>query len=160
MKGLRIKPTEADDIPAVMAIQKASYSCGYQEGQAVSLSILREFPQGCNFAFFDGKPAGYIFAHPWLKGEPRPLFLSQWSLPASPDCFYIHDVAVHPDMRSKGIAAALLEFSEGIARSLGLNTICLTAVQDSHTHWGKYKFETCRRLEYGGMVSYYMQKKL
>ena len=43
-----------------------------------------------------------------------------------PDCLYVRRVAVPPEYRGQGIADALMLHIEGLARSLGLDKVCLS----------------------------------
>lgn len=52
------------------------------------------FPQGCLVLVQTANVVGYGFAHPWLLRNIPPLDEFLGSLPSSPECLFIHDVAI------------------------------------------------------------------
>ncbi len=155
MSKLSLRTATEADLALILRIQAASYPNAYQEGVETFRSLVRLYPDGCRLA---GEDAGYIFSHPWRKGEPRPLNTSAWTLPAEPNCLYLHDLAIHPDRRSQGTAQTLVDYFFDHCRSLQLPEACLTAVQGSAAYWERHGFRIVEAVTYGGLPAFYMAR--
>ena len=67
---------------------------GLGERPEVFAEKLRLYPQGCLALALGERVAGYVFSHPWRIGDAPPLDAFLGALPASPDCLYLHDIAI------------------------------------------------------------------
>ena len=113
---------------------------------------MEQFPEGCA-ACVNAKDelVGYMFCHPWKKDSIVPLNCEDLVIPDDADCFYIHDIAVIPSYRRKGIARAFLGMAVIFARRNGFDEIKGVAVLDSHSYWAKRGFEVGDEIDYGGV---------
>jgi len=140
------------DLPGILAVQRACHPPALQEGAGAFARKLAGFPPGCLGLDGDGRLCAYVFCHPWPAGETVPL-----DGPATPsgagDCLYIHDLAVLPERRGTGAAAALLARVSALAGQLGLDRFGLVAVQDSGPFWIRQGFRAVRSFEYAPGVS-------
>ncbi|MBX9758173.1 MAG: GNAT family N-acetyltransferase [Beijerinckiaceae bacterium] len=150
MTMIDIRPLSQADVSAVGGIQRLLYRADLIEDLDSFQHKIDLFPRGCLGAFKGNELRAYVFSHPWKLGAPAPLNNADYRLPEGPDCYYIHDLAVHPDNRSEGIANAFIEALCTVAYREGLNTFSLTAVQDSEAYWARWGFAETGKLIYGG----------
>src|SRR5512138_915699 len=128
------------DIPAVLEIQAACYTELVPESQASLRAKLHASRSTCFIASVGDATAGYLIALPWVFASPPELNAGTCELPASPDCLYLHDLAVAPASRRFGVGRALVDaFFAELAR-LALARASLVAVQNSAPYWARYGF--------------------
>jgi N-acetylglutamate synthase-like GNAT family acetyltransferase len=65
---------------------------------------------------------------------------------AVPDCYYIHDLCVLPWAQGAGVGGALCERVLHVARTLGLESTFLVAVQGSAPFWQRSGFATIEKM--------------
>ena len=118
---------------------------------------MEQFPEGC-MACVNARDelVGYMFCHPWKKDSIVPLNCEDLVIPGSvdlrdADCFYIHDIAVIPSYRRRGIARSFLGMAVGMAIRHGYDEIKGVAVLDSDSYWTKHGFEVVEEVDYGGV---------
>lgn len=131
------RPMRTADLPGVMALAAVVHP-GFPEREAVFAERLRLFPDGCcvhGGTEFDG----YLVSHPWRAADPPALDTMLGQLPATAAVYYIHDLALHPALRGKGVAGAILR-GLGPARA-GLDGAELVAVNGSVPFWRHFGFE-------------------
>ncbi|MDK1286260.1 GNAT family N-acetyltransferase [Pseudoalteromonas umbrosa] len=126
---------------SILDIQEKSY----QEIGTEELEVL----QSKNYASSDtcfvclsnhGDVLGYVLAHPWSGIVPPKLFEP---LPNIAYCeyLYLHDMAIAPYSKGKGIGrAAALKLIE-IAQKKGIHKVSLVAVQGSDSFWSLIGFQ-------------------
>ncbi len=112
----------------------------YPEDRAVFAERVRLFPAGCFLAEEKGLPLGYGLSHPSLLGRSPPLNSLLGALPETPDCLYLHDLALLPEARRGGLGAALTLHLVSVAAQHGLDTLALTAVAGADSFWQKLGF--------------------
>jgi len=148
----------AADLPAVLALAER-LNPDYPEDAEVFAERLRLYAAGCwvldrsaNAAGEAGDElapppdtasniAGYIVSHPWRHGEPPALNARLGELPDAPTTYCIHDIALLPEVRGTGAAAAILNTLLGRARAAHLGTLSLVAVNNSASFWRHHGFE-------------------
>lgn len=140
------------DLSAVRAVASRVHP-DYPEDDAVFSERLRLYAAGC--WVLDrretgdsrigedrtGGITGYIISHPWRHGDAPPLNTLLGALPDAPTTYYIHDIALLPEARGTGAAAAILATLLGRARSAHLGTLSLVAVNNSTAFWRRHGFE-------------------
>ncbi|MBI0583511.1 MAG: GNAT family N-acetyltransferase [Methanomassiliicoccus sp.] len=152
-----VRPLRPSDLPEVLRVQRSAYAEEYLEPVEAFARKLDLFPPGALGAVEDGSLVAYLFCHPWTLGEAAPLHAADLALPTSPDCLYIHDLAVRADRRGRGLSADLVDAALGIARRMDLNACALVAVQLTEPFWARHGFRRDRRLEYPpGRAAAYM----
>jgi GNAT superfamily N-acetyltransferase len=156
-------PLAAGDIGEVLAVA-ARLHPGLPERAEVFAEKLRLCPAGCRKLVAGGKLVGYGLAHPWRLNAAPKLDAFLETLPASPECLYLHDVAVLPDGRGRGAARAYVEYLQALARSLGLGRLALVSVYGTIPLWEKLGFTAVSAgappLPSYGPSGAYMVKKL
>lgn len=135
-----IRLMSATDLPSVLAIQNACYMEQFRESRASLRAKLRASPSTCFIASLAGDSVGYLFAVPGESSNPPAWNAATCQLPASPDCLYLHDLAVLPGARRTGAGRALLgEFLTRL-RASSTQRAYLIAVQNSMAYWARHGF--------------------
>ena len=124
----------AEDIAAAKAIADRVHG-DHPEDEAVFADRLQLHPDGCRILEADGGIVAYILSHPWRAHTPPALNTVLGCLPDAPDTYYIHDIALLPQVRGTGAAASVVEAVAEDARTLGLATMSLVAVNGSAGFW-------------------------
>ena len=133
---VKIRETTRDDIPVLMALNRAAYPTLAEEnvvwGESHLHSHLRVFPQGQLVAEVGGKILGAVSSLLVDLG-PDPLRHHTWSgitdsgyftnHDARGDTLYGADVYVHPDSRDLGIGHALYEARRKLCRRINKRRI-------------------------------------
>jgi ribosomal protein S18 acetylase RimI-like enzyme len=115
--------------------------------------------------------AGYIQAQPFPRGTSNDvndlLELERWlakrqkkteKMPE--DVIYIHEIAVDPCHRGKGLTAPMTNYVDQLTASEGVSMTTLVSLGPALGFWQRNGFIRCRDIEYGGHVCYYMEKPL
>jgi ribosomal protein S18 acetylase RimI-like enzyme len=127
------------DLAAVSAIA-ARVHPDYPEDDAVFAERLALYPAGC-FVRANGIEAqGYLISHPWHLGRPPALNALLGALPAPATTYYVHDLALLPEARGSGAAAAIVTTLVGHARARQHHNISLVAVNNSVQFWQSHGF--------------------
>lgn len=161
------RPLTAEDLPGLLAVQRACYGDGYIESAAVYARRLAN-PAQCSWVIEqDGQVCGYLAAYGSVHGKVTPLH-GDFEAATSPDTLYLHDMAVLPVMAGQGLARALLAplWQPAVAR--GLKNSALVAVQGSQGFWERQGYavfflhdpEQRRRLAAYGQGAVYMRRAL
>ena len=135
------------DIPAVLEIQAACYTEVTPESKESLLAKLGASQLTCFVASLEDDTVGYLISVPWEFSSPPMLNAETCRLPSSPDCLYLHDLAVTPSARRFGAGRALVEAFLARLGKLDLGRASLIAVQDSASYWERYGFRTVRLSE-------------
>lgn len=118
-----------------------SVHLSYPEDAAVIADRVALYPNGC-FVLDDGVTLnGHLVSHPWVRRSLPALNATLGSLPAAPDCYYLHDLALVEAVRGQGHALSAIDLVVGETRACGLDTILLMAVGDAHGYWERVGFE-------------------
>ncbi len=129
-----------EDLHAVSAIAERVHPA-FPEDAAVFAERLALCPEGCFVAQVEGRPVGYLVSHPWRSGAPPALNARLGALPDAAACWYLHDLALLPEVRGGGLGRAALALVEHAARAAGLRSVELVAVSGSAPFWARLGFE-------------------
>lgn len=129
------------DLPAVFALSKQIHEA-YPESPDIARERLALAQQWCRVLTAGDAPCGYLVAHPWRRGAPPALDSLIGTLPVDPDCLYIHDLAIAPQRRGNGDAAALLASLKGEAFA-NYPVIALISTGPATGYWRKQGFTPC-----------------
>jgi ribosomal protein S18 acetylase RimI-like enzyme len=159
---MEIRTMAEADIAAVLEIQAVCYTEITPESDTSLHAKLSASQSTCFIASLDGTVVGYLISLPWECSNPPTLNAATCRLPPSPDCLYLHDLAVTPHARRSGAARALVEACLTRMRGLGLQRASLVAVQNSVSYWERYGFQAvppsvplqARLASYGTGVAY------
>lgn len=139
--SLKIRRMLPSDLPSILKIQSACYTEVEPESYESLLSKLRASPTTCLVAISSGSTVGYLLALPWSRLSPPTLNSDRCVLPRSPDCLYLHDLAVSPSARGRRIGDALFDRFLSTLRHFEFNCATLIAVQRSAGYWNRYGFQ-------------------
>src|SRR5512139_1433088 len=128
------------DLPAVLEIQAACYTEVTPESKESLHAKLSASQSTCLIASLEGDTVGYLISLPWDFSSPPVLNAETCRLPSSPDCLYLHDLAVTSSARKLGTGRALVEEFLIRFRGLDLGRASLIAVQNSAPYWERYGF--------------------
>lgn len=124
----------AEDLPALLVVQRACYGDGYIESAAVYARRLAN-PAQCSWVVEQaGRVCGYLAAYGSVRGAVTPLH-GDFEAAASPDTLYLHDMAVLPEMAGQGLAHALLAALWQSALAQELTSSALVAVPGLQGFW-------------------------
>lgn len=144
MSKLQIHSMQASDLDRVLLIQAACYTGDIPESRVSLAAKLFTSPSSCFVAKqFDGEVLAYLIALPWIVTEPPALNALSCELPVRPDCLYLHDLAVHPSVRTGGVGASLIERFLQRSSELDFSKTCLVAIQNSVGYWRRFGFHPC-----------------
>ena len=131
----------AKDIPVVHELSDRVHE-QYPERQEVLQEKFALFPRGCFTLKAAGENIilGYCFSHPWRDGAPPALDAFLETLTENPESYFIHDLTIHPSMRRRNLAGALLPNMVRIAKGIPVPRIALVAVNGSEPFWTRMGF--------------------
>ena len=150
------RPMAPTDLAQVEPLGNAIHQ-DHPERPEVFAERLRLCPEGCHAL---GNLDGYIISHPWTLGSPPPLDTLLGTLPAQPDTWYIHDLALHERARGTGAAPAIVA-QLAAAHALPLSLI---AVGRSPGFWARQGFVPAtlpqgKLASYGDGATYMVRRK-
>ena len=129
----------ATDLAMVERIAEVVHP-GFPEGPDVPAERLGLCPAGCLVLEGPAGVVGYVVSHPWLAGAAPKLDSLLGALPATPGCWYWHDLALLPQVRGRGAAAEAVARVLALARGAGLGQVALVAVGQSAGFWQRMGF--------------------
>jgi ribosomal protein S18 acetylase RimI-like enzyme len=159
------RPMRVADLPRVLAVADAVHPA-FPEDAAVFEERLRLYPGGCLVFSNDEGIAGYVVSHPWRANDPPALNSRLGELPRSPATYYIHDIALLPELRGTGAAALAVALLLARAHKEKLATMSLVAVNDSAGFWAQHGFRDvtdttlARKLRGYGTAAMFMRREL
>jgi ribosomal protein S18 acetylase RimI-like enzyme len=154
MKLRRVNP---NDLEQISSIESRCYSKNLIESKQRFKRLIDVYPKGCYGVEVEDKLIAYIFFLPWKRGSVLKLNDPTLELPDNPDCMYIHDLAVDPKFRGRGIARRLAGHALNIFSRREYQVINLVAVQKSETFWAKFGFRPVTEISYGGERAIFME---
>lgn len=127
----------ADDIPQVVHVADQIHP-DLPEGDFVFAERVRLFPEGCLVLARGSRVLGYAVSHPIRYAQPPALGSLLGEIPADADQYYIHDVAILPELRGQGQAG------KGIRKLLDVGdrfaSTCLVSVYGTGPFWRRVGF--------------------
>ena len=124
------------------------------------------FPEGCLGLVEDmsNELCGYAISHPIKHRQPPALDSLLGGIATDADQYYIHDIAILPKLRGRGLAHECIKKLFVIARRYP--STCLTSVYGTERFWSQFGFvpvqidEALRKklLEYGDDARYLERK--
>jgi GNAT superfamily N-acetyltransferase len=127
------------DLGAVSKIA-ATVHPDFPEADAVLAERQHLYRHGAYLLEVNERPAGYVLSHPWMLGQLPVLDALLGDLPAKPDTYYIHDIALLPVARRIGAASFIVEALGKHAVAHGFGTMSLVAVNGSSSFWERHGF--------------------
>ncbi len=140
-----VRSIQENDWQAILAIQQKAYIQIEPESESVLRNKFVLSPSSCMVAVDDEQVVGCCLAYPWLPEAVPPLHEEIVSSPDS-DNLFIHDMAVLPTCRGKGVASFLCRSLFEVANTSGFATMSLVAVQNAMPFWNKFGFRSNRKI--------------
>jgi len=128
------------DLAAVAALEALCHAPLPPEGEALFAERLGLFPDGCLATEDAGGLAGYVVAHPWRSGNPPALGQMLGAPPSDADCLHLHDIALAPRARGRGLVDAALALLVEVARGRALCSVTIVAVHGTAPLWLRHGF--------------------
>lgn len=138
--GLSWRAMTAADLDAVADIAAIGFPDHF-EGRDCFENRLALNPSGC-FVLADakGEARGYLVAYPWRTHAAPALNTLIEAIPADASVMYLHDLALHPDVRGGGWSREIVERLADQARDDGWPALALVAVNDAAPFWERRGF--------------------
>jgi len=160
--AIDIRMMAAADLPVVLEIQALCHTDMAHESLESFHAKLTASQSTCLIACINGETVGYLISLPWEFSSPPVLNAEKCRLPSSPDCLYLHDLAVKPSARKYGAGRELVKAFLAQLSALSLGRASLIAVQHSAPYWERYGFQAvplaeplkARLSTYGKCVEY------
>lgn len=141
LSGLIWRPMATADLDVVAGIAAVAFPHHF-EGRDCFANRLALHPAGCFvLAGEPGAPKGYLVAYPWRSGGAPALNTLIDGLPNDADVIYLHDLALHPDVRGGGWSRPIVERLAGEAKAAAWPALALVAVNDAASFWERLGFE-------------------
>lgn len=141
------QPLSPKDIPSLLLLA-ARIHPSLPESGAVFAERVRLFPSGCLALFSSISSSsssssspellGYAISHPIRCRQPPSLDTFLGEIAPDADQYYIHDLAILPELRGKGLAKECLDLLLGVAK--GYVTTSLVSVYGTGAFWGRFGF--------------------
>ena len=140
MPDLNWRAMTPADLDAVADIALIAFPHHF-EGRDCFENRLALYPGGCFvLAEGEGTPRGYLVAYPWAADSAPALNTLIGSIPAGAAVLYLHDLALHPEVRGGGWTRAIVERLADQARAAGFPALALVAVNDAAPFWERRGF--------------------
>lgn len=144
---------QAQDLAAVAKLQDSCYSEALFESAKLLRQRLQQAPDSCwLIESVNTEVLAYLFSYRSRAGAVTPL-AAPFCQYATPDCLYLHDMAVSPQARGLGLASTLLQQARQYAQHRALSSLALVAVQGSVPYWQRQGFSVVEGLSREAMAA-------
>lgn len=130
---------EKRDLPMIGQIASICHPL-FPEADDVLSEKFRLSPGTCLTLSGEGKPVGYLLAHPYRLYNAPPLNRLLKTIPNDADTLYIHDLALLPDYRCGGWARKAVAIIKERGAQMSFKTLSLIAVNGAMGFWQKQGF--------------------
>lgn len=139
---IKVHPLHQRNIDDVLRIQRAAYAENYLEDAESFIAKIDASPTTSCAAWNGDDMVAYLIALP-LSAHSG-IDLNEADVPAvsvsHATMMYIHDLAVHPDARGRGLAGHLLQWLADRVIDSSISEWRLVSVQGSQDFWAKHGF--------------------
>lgn len=118
-----------------------SMPVGRAEDEHIIWERYKLFIPGCHVLKEEQKILGYVISHPWVLNSPPPFNQLLDILPAEPDCYHIHDIAILPEHRGNNYAMSMVNWLLLNAADIGFSRASVVTTQDMESYWQRYGFQ-------------------
>ena len=136
-----IRQIQESDWPAIVSIQSEVYTTVEPETEQVLRSKVRLGKQFCRVITDSSEMVvGYCLAHPW---DEHPIVLDTiYHEIRDSQLLYIHDLAISPQHKGKGLGQMVVESLISAAKAHSLNSIKIIALRQALSFWEKVNFHS------------------
>lgn len=146
MRAMLLRTLHPADLPGLDLIQTHCYAPSMLEPADVLAGRLRAVPDWIWGVQDDEGLCAYLFTYPTRLGHLSPLNGNFHPAPDG-DTLYLHDLAIHPRARGRGLAQRLIRHAWTRGRKAGLRHSALISVQDSERFWAAHGYRTRTELD-------------
>lgn len=108
------------------------------ESDHVFTERVKLFPEGCLVLVEGDEVCGYAISHPIRRHQPPALDSLLGKIAPDADQYYIHDLAILPRFRGRGLAAVCIDKLFAVAKRFP--TTCLVSVYGTAPFWERFGF--------------------
>ncbi|KAK0360806.1 hypothetical protein LTR94_025857, partial [Friedmanniomyces endolithicus] len=140
--GLEWRPMQADDLAGVVSIARIAFPSHF-EGADCFQNRFALYPRGCFVLCETAKAQDglcYQISYPCRLGQAPALNTVLEGLPVDPDLLYLHDLALDPRARGRGLTRPIVERLADQASQDGWSAIALVAVNQAGDFWNGLGF--------------------
>ncbi|KAJ5389253.1 uncharacterized protein N7496_000321 [Penicillium cataractarum] len=127
----------ARDIEGLMCVADEVHP-GLPESAPVFAERVKLYPEGCLVLEEDGHVCGYAISHPIRQCQPPALDSLLGEIASDADQYYIHDVAILPRFRGRGLAASCIGRLLVVAKRYPATS--LVSVYGTESFWARFGF--------------------
>lgn len=127
---MRWRAMAPDDLDGVVAVARVAFP-EHPEDRACFAERLALAPASCFVLEGEDGVAGYLIAYPWPLEAIPPLDTLLGGLPETRETWYLHDLALLPEVRGGGYARSGLDLLFGRIDA----PIALVSVNESAAFW-------------------------
>lgn len=127
------------DVTRVAEIAKIGFPDHFEDRGCFE-NRLALSPAGCFVLEVEGAVQGYVVAYPWRRWSAPILNARIAAIPADADTLFLHDLALDPSVRGKGLTGPILDRLTAEAREAGWPAIALVAVNNAARFWERQGF--------------------
>ena len=125
-----------EDIPQVFRISLCIHSL-YEDPEI--FQERRSLSPG-SFVLIHETVVGYLISHPYRRDTYPPLNTLIHEIPKDADTWYIHDLAILPEYRGRGMVRPVLALVKALALSQGFQEWSLVSIYGKEKFWKKMGF--------------------
>ena len=140
------RPMTSEDISSVYNISLCLHSL-YEDPEI--FQERRSLSKGSYVLVVAEKVVGYLISHPYRKDTYPPLNTLIHEIPENADTWYIHDLAILPEFRGRGMVRLVLEEVKALALVQGIQEMSLVSVYGTEAFWTKMGFRLGPNVSYG-----------
>ena len=131
------------DLDGVVEVAQKSFP-DHPEDRACFANRLDLNPKGC-FVLADDRQTvrGYLVSYPWMRNMAPALNVLIDAIPQNADSYYLHDLAIDPQVRGGGHTRTVIEQLAVQVQAEGWPQISLVAVNNATGFWNRNGFEVC-----------------
>ncbi|MDH5856753.1 GNAT family N-acetyltransferase [Lampropedia aestuarii] len=140
---MHIHTLQTQDIDDVLKVQSSAYPTHLLEDADFFHNRLALSAATCWSArdAQTGAMLGYLIAYPWDGSLPPSLNVPLQRIPAQATHWFLHDCAVTPAAQGRQIGQRLYQTGIAHARTLGLHSASLVALETAVGYWQRLGFE-------------------
>lgn len=131
-----IRLVKKEEAKFLFEIQALCYKENLHEDVEKFQFYINLYPNGCFILELNEEIIGYCISFPYFRGET----ISKDYPKGTPNCFYLHDIAINPKFQGKGYFNLLFSHFNQISKEEGFKIQSLTAVNNRRTFWEKQGF--------------------
>jgi ribosomal protein S18 acetylase RimI-like enzyme len=133
----------------VYDVQLRAFPLDLHETLSLFENALAGYPVGCFGVMDNGQLAGYLISYP-ITPDRQNFEAGFMPVNEKTDIIYLHDMAVDPEYRGRGVTSLLLSAFWDMVRTEGFKTVNLVAVNNAEGFWAKAGFTKVSETTYLG----------